>query len=267
MCLVRRCHQQGLANMRPIQLIILLVAFGAAGLAGLMATRMMASAPVEEQQVAQPAMATEEVLVVTKDIGVGNPLTADAMTWRVWPAEGLAEGFITKTARPDAVNELQGTLTRSPFLAGEPMKEAKLVRTDRGFLAAVLAKGMRAVAVRVNAASTAGGFILPEDKVDIILVRQSQNNKVISETILSNVRVLALDQNVGQNTGDVQSSFVAQNTATLELAPDQAELIAQAQQMGTISLSLRSIADNDTETTVKRKSTGVTWVRFGVPSR
>lgn len=256
--------------MRPIQLVILLVAFGAAGLAGVVAMRLAATpapAPVEVAAPSVPAMETAEILVAAGNIRMGAPILPDTVTWRLWPKEGLSDDYISRTGRPDAVTELQGTLARSPFLAGEPIKEGKLVRTDQGFLSAVLPKGMRAVAVRVNAASTAGGFVLPNDRVDIILIRQPRQEgaEPVSETILHNIRVLAIDQVVEDQTNQ-QNTVVAQDTATLELTPDQAELIIQAQQIGTISLVLRSIEDIDTAADVVRTD-GVTVIRFGTPSR
>jgi Flp pilus assembly protein CpaB len=183
------------------------------------------------------------------------------------PKDGLNEGYIQRSGEPDAVTDLKGMLARSPILAGEPIRKAKLVRSDRGFLSAVLPEGMRAVAVRVNAASTAGGFILPEDRVDILLVRQKDANEAVAETILTDIRVLAIDQSVQQIGDDKQPSMVAQNTATLELTPDQTELVTQAQQTGSISLALRPLADNNQPAARQRKPTGVAVVKFGVVSR
>lgn len=255
--------------MRPIQLLILLVAFGAAGLAGMIAMNM-ASKPAPEARVTAapvPAMDTEEVLVATANIGPGSPVDGSRVAWRVWPADGVADGFIVRTARPDALEELKGALVRDPIYVGEPIREAKLVRSDRGFLSAILPQGMRAVAVRVNAASTAGGFILPNDSVDVILVRQTGDGAT-SETILTNIRVLAIDQTVETiSSEDQKTVVVAQDTATLELAPEDAELITQAQQIGTISLILRSVKDQAPDVAEKRRPTGVSVVKYGVATR
>lgn len=257
--------------MRPIQMVILLVAVGAAAGAGLLATRIGARAPEAPQQVAaQPApppMDLEDVLVASKDIGIGKNVDTENLTWKTWPKSGLSDGYIQRSSEPDAVTDLKGMLARSPILAGEPIRKAKLVRSDRGFLSAVLPEGMRAVAVRVNAASTAGGFILPEDRVDILLVRQKDANEAVAETILTDIRVLAIDQSVQQTGDEKQPSIVAQNTATLELTPDQTELVTQAQQIGSISLALRPLADNDQPAARQRKPTGIAVVKFGVVSR
>ena len=257
--------------MRPIQLVILLVAVGAAAGAGLLATRIGSRTPDAPQQVvAQPAappMDLEDVLVASRDIGIGKTVDGENLVWKSWPKDGLSEGYIQRSGEPDAVTDLKGMLARSPILAGEPIRKAKLVRSDRGFLSAVLPEGMRAVAVRVNAASTAGGFILPEDRVDILLVRQKEANDAVAETILTDIRVLAIDQSVQQTGDDKQPSIVAQNTATLELTPDQTELVTQAQQIGSISLALRPLVDNDQPAARQRKPTGVAVVKFGVVSR
>jgi pilus assembly protein CpaB len=255
--------------MRPIQFVILFVALVAAAAAGVIAMNIARKPQVSQGgTVAPPAIKLEEVLVASADVGIGTPMSPDKLTWRPWPAEGLSSGFITRTGRPDAITELQGTLVRVPMMSGEPVLDAKLVRSDRGYLSAVLPKGMRAVAVKVDAASTAGGFILPNDRVDVILVKQTPGtNAVESETLLRNIRVLAIDQTI-ENDADVKSVVVAQDTATLELTPEQAELIAQAQQLGTIALSLRSIEDSAAETSsVEKRSSGVNVVRFGFPSR
>ena len=257
--------------MRPIQLVILLVAGAAAAGAGLIATRIGTRDAVVPQQAAvqpaEPSIALEDVLVAARDIGIGKGVDADSLTWKPWPKDGLNDGYIQRSGEPDAVTDLKGMLARSPILAGEPIRKAKLVRSDRGFLSAVLPEGMRAVAVRVNAASTAGGFILPEDRVDILLVRQKDANEAVAETILTDVRVLAIDQSVQQTGDDKQPSIVAQNTATLELTPDQTELVTQAQQIGSISLALRPLVDADRPAARQRKPTGIAVVKFGVVSR
>lgn len=257
--------------MRPIQLVILLVAFVAAGAAGMIAMNL-ARGPAkvaDASPAAAPQIPLTEVLVASGDIGIGSSVGPSVLAWRNWPSEGLPTGVITKASRPEAIVELEGTLARAPILSGEPVREEKLIRSDRGFLSAVLPKGMRAVAVRVNAASTAGGFILPNDRVDVLLVRQvgSGNQNVQSETLLSNIRVLAIDQTIESEEEQQKPVMVAQDTATLELTPDQAELVAQAQQVGTISLSLRSIEDSEGETSDISRPAGVNVVRFGIPSR
>lgn len=254
--------------MRPIQLVIFLVALGAAGSAGLLAMKIGAKGPAAPAPVAeaQPSIRLQQVLVAARNIDIGTSIGEDTVNWREWPESAVNQGYITRSADPNAMDELKGMLARAPFLAGEPIRSAKLVRSDRGFLSAVLPSGMRAVAVRVNAASTAGGFILPEDRVDVMLVRQ-KNAGSMAETIMENIRVLAIDQNVEQIDGDKKATMVAQNTATLELTPEQAELIVQAQQIGSISLALRSLADANAKTDDMRRTSGVSVVKYGFVSR
>ncbi|MEM8811504.1 MAG: Flp pilus assembly protein CpaB, partial [Pseudomonadota bacterium] len=161
---------------------------------------------------------------------------------------------------------------RSPFLSGEPIKKSKLVKSDQGFMSAILPQGMRAIAVEVRAASTAGGFILPNDRVDVILTREAPaevltGDTFISETILENIRVLAIDQTLDEE--EDEKVVVAQETATLELSQVQAEIVVQAQQTGSISLALRSIKDSDPNKTAdtERRRKNVNFLKFGVQSR
>ncbi|WP_255720136.1 Flp pilus assembly protein CpaB [Oryzibacter oryziterrae] len=259
--------------MRPIQLVILLVALGAAGGAGLLAMKISDRPPVEQPVAGQPVVPnieTEEVLVASQNVSIGGGLSDLNVKWAEWPKSGVAEGYVVRSQRPDAVSEMKGMLARAPILAGEPIREARLVRSDRGFLSAILPSGMRAVAVPVNVASTAGGFVLPEDRVDIMLVSNDGKSGPNVKVLLSNIRVLAIDQKVEQTGEDKNATIVAQNTATLELTPDQTQLVLQAQQMGNLSLVLRSIADANApaaEASEERKARGVSMVKFGVVSR
>jgi pilus assembly protein CpaB len=167
-----------------------------------------------------------------------------------------------------------GTIARAPFIAGEPIREAKLVKADgSGFMAAILPTGMRAISTEISPETGAGGFILPNDRVDVILSRREKNpdqkgspDIVNSEVILSNIRVLAIDQAPKEKDG--QNSVVGK-TATLELKPEQSEILARARQSGTISLALRSIADvNAPEKPVEfvKRGDSVNVVRYGIPS-
>ncbi len=153
--------------------------------------------------------------------------------------------YIQKQTRPDAVEALKGSIVRSQFVAGEPIREVKLARPGSGFLSAILPSGMRAVAVRVSANNTAGGFILPGDRVDVVQTVAQQSGadgpaENVSRTILDNIKVLAIDQTVGEKEGE---AVVVGKTATLELDPAQVELVTAAEASGTLSLALRSMAD------------------------
>ncbi|MEZ5841258.1 MAG: Flp pilus assembly protein CpaB [Hyphomicrobiales bacterium] len=235
--------------MKSARIIVLAIAVGAGGLAALLAGNLSEPEVVEVQQAAAPppAIATDEVLVASRDIPMGTAVTAEGLSWQAWPKDALNPSYITKETRPGALEELSSTIARAPFLAGEPIKEGKLVRSDRGFMSAILPAGMRAVATRISPETGAGGFILPNDRVDVILTRRmgsqsgpADGSSYVSETVLTNVRVLAIDQTIEEQNGE---KVVVGNTATLEMLPEQAEALALADQLGELSLSLRSLAD------------------------
>ena len=170
------------------------------------------------------------------------------------------------------MTQIVGSIARSPFLAGEPIRETKLVKGNgSGFMAAILPTGMRAISTEISPETGAGGFILPNDKVDVILTKRERvasrtgtNDVINSEIILSNIRVLAIDQTVGEKDGQ---KVVVGKTATLELKPDQAESLSRARQAGTLSLALRSLVDanrNDINIDDGSKSDSVNVVRYGV---
>ncbi len=164
-----------------------------------------------------------------------------------WPDDAVNAAYIQKQTMPDAVAKLEGSVVRSPFVAGEPIRNVKLSRPESGFLSAILPSGKRAIAVRVSAQSTAGGFILPGDRVDVVQTISQQASpdmpaENVSRTILANIKVLAIDQTVSDKDGE---KVVVGKTATLELDPVQVELVTSAEASGTLSLSLRSITDTD----------------------
>lgn len=255
--------------MKPARIIVLIIAVVAGGIAALLAGR---SDPPPPAPVAQ--IETAEVLIAASDIGVGSTVTAQDMRWQLWPASGVGSSFISQRERPDAIEQLAGSITRAPFSAGEPIRESKLIKgTGGGYMAAILPSGMRAIAVEVSPETAAGGFILPNDYVDVILSRRDRAAERstgievhVSEIILSNVRVLAIDQTVEEKSGQ---RVVIGKTATLELGPRQAETLALSRQLGTLSLALRSIVDfsnskPEVETDNSGRQEGVNVVRFGV---
>ncbi len=192
-----------------------------------------------------PQIQSQDVLVAASDIGQGEKLTADNIRWQRWPDDAMNPTYIQKQTRPDAVESLKDSIVRSQFVAGEPIREVKLARPGSGFLSAILPSGKRAIAVRVSANNTAGGFILPGDRVDVVqtVAQQSGSDAPadnVSRTILSNIKVLAIDQTVGEKEGE---AVAIGKTATLELDPAQVELITAAEASGTLSLALRSMAD------------------------
>jgi len=256
--------------MNTARIIVLIIAISAGGIAAYLASGSD-NKPATTEPVAQ--LQTVEVLVAKADIGLGQTVTPNDVQWQSWPASTPSGTFIRRSDRPDAATQLAGSIARAPFIAGEPIREAKLVKADgSGFMAAILPTGMRAISTEISPETGAGGFILPNDRVDVIMTRRLKNpdpkaagDIVVSETILANIRVLAIDQAPKEKEG--QNSVVGK-TVTLELKPEQVPLLAQARQAGTLSLALRSIADaNQVEIGSDervRRGGNINVVRYGV---
>jgi pilus assembly protein CpaB len=225
----------------------LIIAIGTA-----MAARSMfagASAPVAE---AAPAVPTgPKVLVAKRALPVGTIITADAVGYQLWPQEMVQDVYFIDGEAD--MSKLLGTVVRHPITAGEPVTRGGLVSPgDRGFLAAALAPGMRAITVPVSAKTGVGGFVFPGDRVDLMLTSTLSGDEgdalKTTETILRNLRVLATDQSTESTTTQDGKTVVQQSrTVTLEVTPRIAEKIAVAETIGTLSLVLRSIADNQSE--------------------
>jgi pilus assembly protein CpaB len=267
--------------MRLSRVAVLGVALVAGIIAAFLALRLT-SAPTAPRKV-EAKVDTVDVLVATKDLRMGSTITADALQWQDWPRTAASGNFIVRTRNPDGIAQVVGALARSTFFAGEPINEAKLIRTDRGFMSAILPAGKRAVATKIAADTSAGGFILPNDRVDVVMTRQMAGTpdgsgagagpQFPTETILHNVRVLAIDQTVEEKDGQ---KVVVGQTATLELTPQQVEILTVAQEMSQrLTLALRSIADSESkpgDATADathllggtRKTGGVTVVKNGV---
>lgn len=255
--------------MNRARIIVLTIALGAGGVAAYLASGSDSKPPPEAAPAAQ--LPTVDVLVAKADINLGQRVTPEDMTWQTWPAATASKSFIRRNERPDATKEITGSIARSPFIAGEPIREPKLIKADgSGFMAAILPQGMRAVSTEISAETAAGGFILPNDRVDVILTRHEKNpdpkasgDLIVPSILLSNVRVLAIDQSPKEKDG--QNSVIGK-TVTLELKPEQATLLAGARQAGTLSLALRSIADvNQVAVAADPSRTGtINVVRYGV---
>ncbi|MEO1700754.1 MAG: Flp pilus assembly protein CpaB [Pseudomonadota bacterium] len=230
------------------RMIILGVAVLAAGGAGYLAMNMVnqpAPDPVEVQADAPPPISLDQVLVADQSMSVGDRVERN-LRWQDWPTKSLAPDFITKSARPDALEELATRIVRSPVVEGEPIRPIKLLGADQSFMSSILPSGKRAVATQIAADTSAGGFILPNDYVDVIMTRRGQGNveTFVTETIMENIRVLAIDQTVRE--AEDGSLVIVGQTATLELSPRQAEIIVVAQQMSDrLTLALRSVQDVD----------------------
>ncbi|MGL4438891.1 MAG: Flp pilus assembly protein CpaB [Bosea sp. (in: a-proteobacteria)] len=253
------------------------VVFGIALLSAVAAYMLMgrgpAPAPVTVVQEAAPAR-TVEILVAASDLPLGNTIVQSDVRWQSWPQDSVPTGLIRKEEAAILDKEVIGALVRSSFIASEPIRREKLIKPDgSGFLAAVLPAGKRAIAMSIDRAgnSTAGGFILPNDRVDIIKTgrqdpTQNSAENFSSETILTNIKVLAIGQNIQERNGE---KVVVGETATLELDPRQVETVTLAQKSGALSLALRSLADAKDapppEAISERQ--GLTLVRFGVTSQ
>lgn len=233
--------------MKSVRFIILGIAILAAGGAAYLAMNLTTPEPAPQLvEQAAPAAKTVAVLVASIDVPTGNTVTTETLKWLDWPESGISDTFITQVSQPDAMEKMAGAIARSTIYANEPIREAKLVRSDRGYMSAILPAGRRAIATAISADTSAGGFILPNDRVDVIMTRRGNKKdgklNYITETILTNIRVLAIDQTIEDKNGE---KVVVGETATLELGPDEAEILTVAQQMADrLTLALRSLEDS-----------------------
>ncbi len=233
--------------MKATRLVVLGVALATAAGAGYMALNLKSPEVVQENASAPstPQLELDKVLVAKDQIGVGD-VVDEKMRWQVWPKEAVTEGFITETAEAGAIEALKGSIARLVIMPGEPVRRAKLIGKDQSFMSSILPAGKRAVAVEVKADTSAGGFILPNDFVDLIMTRRATTasgaETFVTETILKNIRILAIDQTIREDE-EGRKVKVGQ-TATLELTPQQSEIVTVAQQMADrLALALRSTAD------------------------
>lgn len=232
--------------MKKAQLIVLAGAIVAAGGAGYIAMGLANKKP--EKQVIQseaPKVQTDKVLVASTDIPMGTNVNEDMLIWQEWPVSLVPTGAITEKVTPNAFEEVTGSIARNTIYSGEPIRNNKLVNSKQGFMSAILPKGQRAIATSISTATSAGGFILPNDRVDVLMTkrRTGEGEEGFStEVVLENVRVLAIDQTIREKDG---SSVVVGETATLQLSPKEVEILTVAQQTADrLSLALRSIADS-----------------------
>jgi len=202
----------------------------------------MATAP---QAAPQAPVKKIYVLVADSDMPTGSFVKEENLTWQVWPDEKLHPSYLTK--EKTEVKDVVGAVVRRAIAAGEPVTNSRILMPgDRGFLAAVLRPGYRAVAVRVDATSSISGLVFPGDRVDILLTHSVKNGDIqrrASETVLTNVRILAIDQ----KTNDTDESPKVGKNATLEVTPKQAEMLAVLSELGKLSFALRSLAKDEAE--------------------
>lgn len=221
-----------------------------------MATPVTVEVPVESTEPVVEQIEYVDVLVSTTEVPFGTRLNESHMRWKQWPAEAVTPDFISSADRPQAINELSGSVVRSLIYENEPISERKIVAAgERGLMASLLASGMRGVSTRISVDTAVGGFIQPGDRVDIILTTQSQPNPMSpgfntgqpvfsAQTIFENVRVMAIDQIF--STSSDSGATVIGSTATFEMTQRDAEILQMSAAQGDISLSLRPMSSAGT---------------------
>lgn len=274
--------------MSPMRIIILILALAAAGGAAFLVLQM-SKPQVVTQTVTQAETVVQEkevsevqVLTLTRDILVGETIKAEDLAWSPWPKANVVEGYYVYTTVPASIEELTGAVVKAALYKGEPLMPQKVViKGSQGMLAAMMDPEMRAISVEISAESASGGFILPNDRVDLILTYDQKaqpergiTERTLAKTIIQNVRVLAIDQNFTVNEEGETARLG--NTATLEVTPREAELVAIAHRMGEVSLSLRPLdqfvsgTDRNPKTELLEgdngtPGTGITIFRNGTP--
>jgi pilus assembly protein CpaB len=256
--------------MKRARIAILAVALTAGLGAAYLSQSKPLPLPAAPQVAAEPMrVPATEVLVAATDLDLGAKLGAGNLKWLPWPADGLAKGLIRREDNRDAIAESVGSIVRDSFVANEPIRKEKLIRTDNGLLAAILPGGKRALAIVIDhsGSNSAGTLVLPNDHVDVLHVHKdwqaskSQEFEVFtSEILLRNIRVLAIGQNIEGKDG--QRAAVGE-TATLELDPEQANTIALAQRSGWLTLALRSAADANAPPEVGKPETATVTIVHG----
>ncbi len=238
-------------NVKKIMLLV--AALVIASVTAVMAKNMFAGAGAGQASAAQAVPVGPKVLVARKDLPVGTIIDAESLTFQPWPKEMAQAAYYTEGQPDSDMRKLLGTVVRHAVTAGQPLTRGQLVGPeDRGFLAAALGPGMRAMTVPVNASTGVAGFVFPGDRVDLVLTQSVEGGGDgpplrSSETIVRNVRVLATDQRIDSKGEDGKTEVKTFSNVTVEVTPRIAEKISVAQSMGQLSLSLRSIADSTAE--------------------
>jgi pilus assembly protein CpaB len=263
-----RPRMRASAGFRPSRLLLVAVAVIAGGIAAFLALQRGEALPEPVREIVTEVVPapTARVLVASRTIGVGQQLTAESLVWADWPIGSLRPEFITGESMPDAMTVLAGASARYEFFPGEPIRQQKLAPDGNSFLAVVLEPGMRAVSVPITPEAASGGFIQPDDRVDVVMTASARGHA--STTILSNVRVLAINSQLGGGASDESeeadtSTFEGVALATLALDQVQAEMIATAQVLGKLTLVLRPMSETtapDTALSAANQS-----IRFSSP--
>jgi pilus assembly protein CpaB len=235
------------------KLALLVGALVIAVVTAVMAKNMFAGAGAQQAAAAPVVPVGPKVLVAKKALPAGTIIDADSLTLQPWPKELMQSAYYVEGQPDGDPKKLLGTVVRYPITAGQPVTRGALVGPqDRGFLAAALGPGMRAITVPVNVNAGVAGFVFPGDHVDLVLTQQVQGGGdgpalKVAETIIRNLRVLATDQRISDKDDDGKTVVKTFSNVTLEVTPRIAEKIAVAQSLGSLSLSLRSIADNTSD--------------------
>jgi pilus assembly protein CpaB len=243
--------------MPIMRLVILLVAAGAAVSAAFLVSGMQknsAITPIDTLSIAAAAEENEEpplkVLVAKESLEVGQFVRAEHLSWEIWPEEANITSFFNEEEHPDQYEKFQGAVIRTKMLAGEPVTASKIVHPGQaGFMSAVLTPGMRAVSVEISSETAAGGFVYPNDHVDVLLTHEvdvtgpnGTDTETAVNTILNNVRVLAID-GYYQPVESEQGEAIVGHRATLELSKRDAMVLISAQRRGQLSLMLRAVTE------------------------
>lgn len=228
--------------MNVRSLILVIAALLIAVVTAFMARSLMSGRDTGPAQAVAKVATDQKILVAARPLPAGRILQADDLKWQPWPEDAVNEAYVPEGA--SSVSDMTGKVVRSAFLAGQPLtKDAVVGPQDRGFMAAVLTPGMRAITVSISSTSGVAGFVFPGDRVDLVVTHQVERGEAralqVSETVIRNVRILAIDQAVASEAGQAKVG----STATLEVTPKQVEKINVMQQLGGLSLSLRPLAE------------------------
>jgi len=257
-------------KMKASRIVVLVIAAAAGTVAAVLALTMNQPAPTPIVAESEPAP-TARVLVANKPIAIGEKLTAASVGWQPWPQDALNADYITADNDPAAIEDVDGSVVRSEFLPGDPIRREKLADTSGSYLPALLEGGMRGVSVSILAESASGGFIAPNDHVDVVLTRNvpGVDGAMVprTDTILRNVRVLAIDAQLSGERSESDKTrseaFSGQALATLALNENDAEVIISATLLGKLSLLLRASAD--TTAAAEKDNAANQAIRFSSP--
>jgi len=257
--------------MNTQRLVVLGLALVAATGAAFLVRGMLGGGTPKVEAKPAPVIAMSEVLVASSNLTPGQALTVDRVRWEKWPTASVDPSFITHDAFGSDEAAVKGTVVRAPILSGQPITNTAIVHGDAsGFMAATLGAGMRAISITISADSSAGGFVLPNDRVDVIVTRRPDRDALrgSAKTLITNLRVLAVDQTFRQ---EKDTRTVVGKTATVEVTPEQAEVISAAATTGQLSLALRplsesGLASNDDAIRKHRSATDgpVAVIRYGM---